>query len=226
MNTVASSSLAAQPLLQSLPPAVLEKLAAQPVIELPSGTRVFETSSDCAGFPVILSGAVRVFKDLANGRRIELYRVTPEEPCILSLGCLMGRGRYPASGVTFGATRMIVMPPALFNQCLAEQAAFRTAMFRALGDRLVNTMELVEEIATLRLDVRLAAALLAHEGVDLDGDRQIAVTHQELADELGTVREMVSRLLDDFAQQGLVVPGRGRIRIVDPDRLRALAATR
>ena len=226
MNTVASSSLAVQPLLQSLPSAVLEKLASQPVIELPAGTRVFETSSDCAGFPVILSGAVRVFKDLANGRRIELYRVTPEEPCILSLGCLMGNGRYPASGVTSGSTRMIVMPPALFSQCLSEQAVFRTAMFRALGDRLVNTMELVEEIATLRLDVRLAAALLAHEGVDMDGERQIAVTHQELADELGTVREMVSRLLDDFAQQGLVVPGRGRIRIVDPDRLRALAATR
>lgn len=227
MNT-ATSLLAAQPLLQSLSSAVLSQLAAQPVIELPSGTRVFETSGECAAFPVILSGTVRVFKHLANGRRIELYRVTPNEPCILSLGCLLGGSRYPASGITHGATRLIVMPAALFNQCLAEDAGFRTVIFRALGDRLVNTMELVEEVATLRLDVRLAAALLAHESLDANpADAvHIAVTHQELADELGTVREMISRLLDDFAQQGLVVLGRGRIQIANRDKLRILAATR
>lgn len=228
MNTAASPSLSAQPLLQWLPPAVVAQLAAQPVIELPSGTQVFEKSADCAGFPILLSGTVRVFKHLANGRRIELYRVTPSEPCILSLGCLLGDSRYPASGVTYGPTRMIVMPPAVFTQCLAEHGEFRTAIFRALGDRLVDTMELVEEIATLRLDVRLAAALLAHRGPDSPqaGTRQIAVTHQELADELGTVREMISRLLDDFAQQGLVTLGRGRIQIVDAARLSTLANSR
>lgn len=216
--------IASQPLLQALPQAIQEQLAAQPVIELPGGTQVFESSSPCGGFPVILSGTVRVFKHLANGRRIELYRVTPNEPCILSLGCLLGGGRYPASGFTYGPTRMIVMPPGLFNQCLATNEAFRAAIFRALGDRLVNTMELVEEIATLRLDVRLAAALLAHHAAQTEG--QIAITHQDLADELGTVREMVSRVLDDFAQQGLLALGRGRIQVVDAERLRRLAEAR
>jgi CRP/FNR family transcriptional regulator, anaerobic regulatory protein len=216
MNAVASLSL-----LQSLPPHVLQQLSAQPVIELASGTQVFEKSNECAGFPIILSGCVRVFKHLANGRRIELYRVTPDEPCILSLGCLLGGGRYPASGITFGATRMILMASGMFSECLAADPTFRNAMFRALGDRLVNAMELVEQIATLRLDVRLAAALLAY-----GDDPQIAVTHQQLADELGTVREMVSRLLDEFAQQGIVILGRGRIQIADPDRLRTMANTR
>ncbi|HJV88360.1 MAG TPA: Crp/Fnr family transcriptional regulator [Noviherbaspirillum sp.] len=215
------ASLSTQPLLQSLPEDVLQQLSRQPVIELPPGTKVFEKNSDCAGLPIILTGSVRVFKDLANGRRIELYRVTPSEPCILSLGCMLGGGRYPASGVTFGSTQMILMPVALFIECMASQAAFRNAMFRALADRLVNTMELVEEIATLRLDVRLAAALLAYES-----DSQIAVTHQQLADELGTVREMISRVLDDFAHQGLVILGRGKITLADPARLRALANTR
>lgn len=221
--TAVGSSFSAQPLLQFLPERVLAQLSALPVIELASGTRVFETSAHCAGFPVLLAGMVRVFKHLANGRRIELYRVTPDEPCILSLGCLLGGGQYPASGITHGTTRMILMPPALFNQCLAENTAFRTAMFRTLGDRLVHTMELVEEVATLRLDVRLAAALLAH---DAGENRPIAMTHQDLADELGTVREMVSRLLDDFSQQGTVVLGRGRIEIVDAAALRRLAASR
>lgn len=225
MNTAASTSLSTQPLLQSLPQSVIAQLGAQPVIDLPSGTQVFERSAKCGGFPILLSGMVRVFKHLANGRRIELYRVTPSEPCILSLGCLLGDSRYPASGVTYGPTRMIVMPPALFAQCLAEQADFRTAMFRTLGDRLVNTMELVEEIATLRLDVRLASALLVHADA-ASGAGQIAITHQELADELGTVREMISRLLDEFAHQGMVSLGRGRIQIIDTARLKALANTR
>jgi CRP/FNR family transcriptional regulator, anaerobic regulatory protein len=224
MANATDSPVAEHPLLRTLPAAVLAQLAAQPVTELPGGTRVFETSSPCGGFPILLSGTVRVFKQLANGRRIELYRVTPDQPCILSLGCMLGGGRYPAGGVTYGPTRMIVMPPGLFNQCLANDEAFRTAIFRALGDRLINTMELVEEIATLRLDVRLAGALLAHHAAQ--GGEQIAVTHQDLADELGTVREMVSRVLDDFAQQGLVEPGRGRLRIVDTARLRRLADTR
>lgn len=226
MEAAPYSLLAAQPLLQGLATSVLEQLAAQPVLELPAGTRVFEKSADCAGFPIILSGTVRVYKHLANGRRIELYRVTPDEPCILSLGCLLGSSRYPASGVTGEATRLIVMPSAVFGECLANNAVFRNAMFHALGRRLINTMELVEEVATLRLDVRLAAALLAHygeqSGTQPGPHRRILLTHQQLADELGTVREMISRLLDDFAQRGVVALGRGRIDILEPDRLRAL----
>ncbi|OWW21285.1 Crp/Fnr family transcriptional regulator [Noviherbaspirillum denitrificans] len=222
-------AFATQPILQSLPAAVSKQLASLPVLELPGGTQVFETQARCSGFPIILSGTVRVFKHLANGRRIELYRVTPDEACILSMGCLLGDGRYPATGVTSGTTRVIVMPPALFNECLASDERFRTAIFRTLGDRLVNTMELVEEVATLRLDVRLASALLAHANaapVAVDGRVQVAVTHQELADELGTVREMVSRLLDDLEGQGMVELGRGRISIRDAGKLRKLAEMR
>lgn len=228
-TAVAGSALAAQPILRSLPAPVLGQLSTLPVLELPAGTQVFDTGMQCAGFPILLSGMVRVFRHLANGRRIELYRVTPDEACILSLACVFSGGPYPATGVTSVATRMIVMSPALFNRCLAVDERFRTAIFRALGDRLVHTMELVEEVATLRLDVRLASALLAH-GQEAKPPAEdgpvISITHQELADELGTVREMVSRLLDDFAAQGMVEPGRGRIRIRDVAKLQALAAMR
>lgn len=228
MSSQENAVVRTHPLLQSLPEPLLAQLAAQPVIDLPSGTQVFETSADCAAFPILLSGAVRVFRYLANGRRIELYRVTADEPCILSIGCLLGGARYPANGVTCGPTSVVMMSPGLFNECLAKHAGFRTALFHALGDRLVHTMELVEEVATLRLDVRLAAALLAHAEQDCGSAAHdaIGITHQALADELGTVREMISRLLDDFAQQGMVELGRGRIRIAQRDRLRALAATR
>lgn len=219
MNILAE--LSSQPLMQSLPSGVLRQLAMQPVLELRSGVQVFERNNECAGFPIILMGGVHVFKNLANGRRIELYRVTPEEPCILSLGCLLGGGRYPANAVTVSPTRIILMPAHLFSECLTTEPAFRNAMFRALGERLVNAMDLVEEVVTLRLDVRLAAALLLHQA-----NAPIVVTHQQLADELGTVREMVSRILSDFADQGMLKLGRGRIEVVDAARLRVLADMR
>lgn len=213
-----------QSLLASLPQPLLRELAQLPLVELPAGAQVFERSARCGGFPLVLTGAVRVFRPLANGRSIELYRVAPSEACILSLGCLLGGDAYPACGITSAPTAMVVMPPAMFDQWMATVAPFRSAMFRMLGERLVNVMLLVEEVSTLRLDVRLAAALVAHDANK--AGTSIAITHQKLADELGTVREMISRLLDDFARQGILQLGRGRIEVIAPARLSRLAEAR
>jgi CRP/FNR family transcriptional regulator, anaerobic regulatory protein len=200
-------------------------LAQLRVVECAAGDAVFDAHQRCGGFPLLLSGEICVFRPLANGRSIELYRVAPSEPCILSLGCLLGGGLYPACGVAARPTRMLVMPPPMFEEWMASVVPFRTAMFRLLGERLVSVMELVEEVVTLRLDTRLAAALLAQvqRGADT---ASIAVTHQQLADGLGTVREMVSRVLDGFARQGLVALTRGRVELLSVQRLRALAQLR
>lgn len=213
-----------QSLLATLPEHLLIKFAQLPVIALPASTPVFERNARCSGFPLLLTGSVRVFRPLANGRNIELYRVGPSEPCILSLGCLLGGDAYPAFGATAEQTTMVVMPPPMFEECMATEAPFRSAMFRILGERLVNVMLLVEEVVTLRLDARLAAALLARN-VDSNG-APIQVTHQQLADELGTVREMISRVLDDFARQQMLILGRGRIELLEPEQLRQLADAR
>jgi CRP/FNR family transcriptional regulator len=213
-----------QSLLAALPEHLLIKFAQLPLITLPAATPVFDCNARCAGFPLLLSGSVRVFRPLANGRNIELYRVVPSEPCILSLGCLLGGGAYPAFGATAEPTTMVVMPPPMFEECMATAAPFRSEMFRILGERLVNVMLLVEEVATLRLDVRLAAALLARD-VDNQG-APLRITHQQLADELGTVREVISRVLDDFARQQMLVLGRGRIELLAPEHLRQLVDAR
>ncbi len=210
-------------LQMSLPEHLLRELARLPVYERSAGETVFDDSARCAGFPLLLAGSVRVFRPLANGRSIELYRVGPSEPCILSLGCLLGGGVYPACGVAAQASRMLVMPPAMFDEWTATVPPFRTAVFRLLGERLVSVMQLVEEVTSLQLDVRLAAALLGHAGAD--GGR-ISITHQQLADELGTVREMISRVLDELARQGILALARGRIDVLVPEQLRKLAAAR
>jgi CRP/FNR family transcriptional regulator len=217
-----------QSLQATLPEHLLIKFAQLPVLALPAATPVFERNAHCSGFPLLLTGSVRVFRPLANGRNIELYRVAPSEPCILSLGCLLGGDAYPAFGATAEPTTMVVMPPPMFEECMATEAPFRSAMFRILGERLVNVMLLVEEVATLRLDARLAAALLARNVGSNVGSNgaPIQVTHQQLADELGTVREMISRVLDDFARQQILILGRGRIELLKPEQLRQLADAR
>lgn len=209
------------PLLAALPEQLRQQLAQLPVIALPAATPVFDRNARCGGFPLLLSGAVRVFRPLANGRSIELYRVAPDHPCILSLGCLLGGDAYPAYGVTAEPTTLRVMPAPMFDECIATATSFRSAMFRLLGERLVNMMLLVEEVTTRRLDARLAAVLLAHAAQH--GNALIPITHQQLADELGTVREIISRLLDDFALQKMLLLGRGRIEVIAAGKLRQLA---
>lgn len=207
-----------------LPAPRRQELEQLPLVELAGNTRVFDSATRCTGFPLLMSGQVRVYRPLANGRNIELYRVGPSEPCILSLGCMLGGGAYPACGVSVGPTMLVVLPPAMFEHWMAEVVPFRTAMFRLLGERLVRVMQLVEDVSSTRLEARLAAALLTHLGPDMT--QPAKVTHQQLADALGTVREMTSRLLDDLARRGILVLGRGCITVTDPEQLRRLAHAR
>ena len=184
-------------------------------LELPAGARVFAAGEAPRGFPLVLDGSVRVAKVAAQGRELALYRVGPGEGCILTSSCLLGGAAYTAQGVVERATRLLVLPPPLFAALLAHEP-FRAFVFRLFSERLADLTELVEAVAFRRLDARLAERLLGH-GAD------VRITHQQLADELGTVREMVSRVLKSFEEQGLVALGRERIGILDASGLRRLA---
>lgn len=184
-------------------------------VEVPAGTVLFDQGAPCRGFPLVLDGEVRVARGGAGGRALELYRVRPGELCVASTACLFGHSLLPADGQTTQPTRLWVMDPAGFDLAVA-QAPFRRFVFGIFADRLADLMLLVEAVAFQRLDQRLAGALLGHGAV-------VAATHQALADELGTVREIVTRLLRRFEQHGWVALGRERIEVRDPAALRALA---
>jgi CRP/FNR family transcriptional regulator len=182
---------------------------------LPAGTVLFDERQPCRGFPFILSGAVRVAKLAPNGRELPLYRVTPGESCIITSSCLLGNAHYNARGTAEGETVLALLPAPLFTELLAAPA-FRDFVFRLFAERMADLMQLVEEVAFRKLDQRLAALLLGK-------GRTVHATHQQLADELGSVREMVSRLLKGFAEQGLVALGREQVDILDAAGLRRLA---
>ena len=184
-------------------------------VQAPAGTVLFEESQPCRGFPMVVDGAVRVARGTPSGRSLELYRVTPGEMCVVSTSCLFGHHPLSAFGQTTAPTDLLLLSPAGFARWTAVEA-FRRHVFGVFADRLADLMALVDAVAFQRLDQRLAATLLGHGAV-------VRTTHQALADELGTVREIVSRLLKRFEEAGWVTLGRERIDLHNGAALRALA---
>ena len=208
------------PALAGLAPARLEHLLAEAqLLRVSAGGILFDADQPCRGFPLVLEGAVRVQMSAPSGRDILLYRVEPGQGCIMSGGCLLGHSDYAARGIAEDDVTLLSLPPALFNALLLEHEPFRRFVFGMYGERLAEVMTLVEEVAFRRLDERLAQLLIRRGPV-------IEATHQKLAEDLGSVREIVSRLLRSFEVRGWVKLEREHITLIDPKALAALGAAR
>lgn len=184
-------------------------------IAVPAGTVLFEESAPCRGFPLVLSGEIRVGRGTPGGRSIELYRVGPGEMCVVSAAALFGRAPMPAHGVAATPVELVLLSRETIDAWCADEA-FRRHVFATFADRLADVIGLAEAVAFQRLDQRLAAALLGRGAV-------IAQTHQAIAEELGTVREIVTRLLRRFERAGWVALSRERIELRDAAALRRVA---
>ncbi|OGA60787.1 MAG: transcriptional regulator [Betaproteobacteria bacterium RIFCSPLOWO2_12_FULL_65_14] len=201
------------PVFAELPAARLEALLAQAqLVRAPAGAVLFDANQPCRGFPLLLEGSVRVTKAAPSGREILLYRVEPGQGCILSGGCLLGHSDYSAKGMAETDIVLLHIPGGLFHELLLESEPFRHFVFSMYGERLAEVMELVEAVAFQRLDARLAQLLIRRGPV-------VQATHQALADELGSVREIVSRLLRGFEERGWVRLERERVTVLDPKAL-------
>lgn len=205
------------PVLAGLPAGRLDGLLANAqFVQVPANAILFDAQEPCRGFPLLLAGAVRVVKTAPNGREILLYRVEPGDGCILSGGCLLGQADYKATGIAETEVALLMLPPESFHALLLEHEPFRRFVFGLYASRLTEVMELVEEVAFRRLDQRLAQLLIRRDPV-------IEETHQAVADELGSVREIVSRLLRSFETRGWVSLARERITVSDPKALSDIA---
>ncbi len=187
---------------------------AQHVI-VPAAAMLFQEGAPCGGFPLVVSGAVRVARGSPRGRTLELYRVTPGELCVVSTSCLFGQVPLAAHGQATEPTELVLLSPAGFDRWVRHEP-FRRYVFGVFADRLADLMALAEAVAFQRLDQRLAHSLLGHGA-------SVHTTHQALADELGTVREIVTRLLKRFERAGWVRLGRERIDLLDSPALRSMA---
>ena len=208
------------PDLAALPPQDQQQLAARANrVTLPAGTTVFAPGVAAESFLLILSGTVRVQQVSPGGREIVLYRVTGGETCIMTTSCLLADENYAADGITETDVDAIAIPKAAFEDAIAQSPGFRRLVFSDYSRRISDLMHVVEEVAFERLDKRLAQRLLARAGAKTT----IEVTHQDLATELGSAREVVGRLLKELERRGWVALSRGRIELREPAELKALA---
>lgn len=164
-------------------------------------------------------GRIRVSQSSDAGREIVLYRVEAGESCVLTTACMLSEEAYNAEGIAETEVTAITLPKSSFDRLASEEDSFRNFVFAAYSRRLIDLLRVVDDVAFGRMDVRLAERLLTLG----QGRVEIVSTHQALANELGTAREVISRILNDFQKRGLIGQTRGRITLENKTGLAHLA---
>ena len=186
---------------------------------MPSGQVAFRKGDVCKNFILVIDGCVRVQLSSQGGREVTLYRVRPGDTCALTTSCLIGKEDYPAEGIVEEDVTALMVPDDEFRQALLDSETFRLFVFRGFSGRLCAIVSRMESVTLKTIDERLILQLLKG-----DSDVLSNVTHQSLATEIGTAREVVSRKLRRFEDEGLIRSSRGQIKILDRERLSALAS--
>lgn len=193
-------------------------------VRLEAGQFIGMEGTACQSLALITGGTARVYKMSESGREITLYRVGPGESCILTTSCILGDRDFPAFAVAETEVEARVLPAATVRQWMERYEDWRTYVFALLAGRLDAVIATLEEVAFRSLDARLAATLLERaQAPDEGGDPVVRTTHEKLAADLGTAREVVSRLLKDLEHDGRVELKRGAVVLRDESGLQSLA---
>jgi len=208
------------PGLKRVPDDVQARLiGATKIVELPQGSRIFAPGHAPESFLLLLDGIVRVQQVSDAGREIVLYRVATGETCPLTTACLLGYEEYQAEGIAETHVKAAAIPRTAFDDLIASSSAFRRFVFTAFSHRVTDLFRIIEEVAFQRIDVRLAQRLLQLA----DARGLVGATHQQLANELGSAREVVSRQLHEFQRRGWIRTSRGSVEMADRQALARLA---
>lgn len=184
-----------------------------------SGAVLYRDGDNCSHLPLVVSGELILTKHAENGRAITLYRVEGGQSCILSTLSILNSDVFPAEATTRGASTLLLVPAEVLRRLIDRDEWWRRFVFATYHQRLSGLISLIEEVVFGKLDVRLAELLLQRTNL---GHRSLETTHQELAEELGSSREVVSRLLKDWERQGVVELHRGEVTIKDRTSLKKI----
>lgn len=171
----------------------------------------YELDGDCPNYLMCLDGRTRVFTRSDSGREMLIYKVTAGGTCVLTTQCLLSGGRFPAESVAEERTALAAIPSAAFDRLIAGSPTFRAFVLKDYSRLLSGMISLVDEIAFATLEQKLARRLLA----DADDRGIVLKTHQSLASDVGSVREVVSRQLGEWERFGWLQLERGQIAIID-----------
>lgn len=187
---------------------------------VPAGSVLFRPGDAVGGFVLVTSGEVGVYLTGHGGREVLLYAVRPGETCVQTTLGLMGEGDYAGEAICETDTEIVQVPRATFTRLMDGSAPFRDFVFHAFAHRLQSMTALLERLAFMKIEERLAELLLDRA----DGTDRVHNTHQGLATAIGSAREVVSRRLEQFSRQGLVKLERGVVQIIDRSGLEKISA--
>ena len=209
------------PFINQADPAFIDTFFAQAeYIELPAGVAISEEGRSCSHLALVVEGIGRVYKLSPSGREVTLYRIHGGESCVLTASCIMSQDSFPAMAVSETAIRGLLIKPANVRDWFCRDSEWQRFIFRLLSHRLADIISVIEEVAFKRMDVRLAEQFV--RSLD-EGSNIVNKTHAEMAADVGSSREVVSRILRDFVQRGLIKSSRGSIEIIDSQAISDLA---
>ena len=207
--------------LSTLPPEIRDRLVERSqILRVPAGTVIFGPGKSPDNLLLLLEGTVRVHQTSESGREIVLYRVEAGQSCVLTTACLLAHEDYTAQGEAETTVEAVAIPRAVFDDLMARSQDFRSFVFMAYSRRITDLFRVIDDVAFGRIDMRLAGRLVAMGS----GLREIKVTHQQLATELGTAREVISRQMHEFQRRGWITQSRGTVMLEDRAALEALSA--
>jgi CRP/FNR family transcriptional regulator, anaerobic regulatory protein len=214
--------LSAFPFFSTLPAQARSRILERSVSQTLAHKQVLaRDGAECSFLPFVLAGTLRIYKGSESGREITLYRIERGESCILSATCILTGGSFPAIAEAEGETEVLLVPAQLLTEHVDSNPDWRRFLFGLYAKRLEEVLSLVDEVAFHHMDARLAAFLLKNAA---GRPSTVGRTHVEIADELGTSREVVTRILRDFEGDGMVATSRGSIQVLHPQRLREITA--
>jgi len=196
-------------------PAWIEAIQHLEPVTVPGGTQAYIPGDECRNFLLLLNGNIRIYASGRGGREIVLYRIQPGEFCILSLVSFLQGSSFPANAVTENQVQALVMDRTVFNRAMKESPALCNIMMMELSNRFLEVINRVQELAFEPLDLRMAN-LLCRRFREENGV-SIEITHSQLAQELGTTREVASRMLKDLERGNYINLSRGKVSLHDGD---------
>lgn len=204
------------PILEHADPGLLREFQQKAFFaRIPEGHDVFVEGDRADAIALLISGVVRVYKIGETGREITLYRFGNGESCILTANAILSQKDFPAIATVEKQAEAVMVPAETFRDWVQRYSLWREFVFDLLSDRLSSVIEIVEEVAFRRMDERLATFLAQRLGQS----DSIKITHQEIAAELGSSREVISRILEDFSELGIISVSRGTIKLLDREAL-------
>ena len=178
---------------------------------LDKGAIITGEGGKCTGIPFVLSGIMRLFRTSETGRDMTLYKIYAGEPCIMAAACVMGGLKYDFSAQAHSECELAIISPNTFKLLMQKSSPFQAYFFQMLANKLVVSLNTIEMVNFISIEQRIKSYLQQNA----NDNGELSITHEQIAIDLGSTREVISRNLKNLSLEGVLVQNRGHIKLIE-----------